>query len=78
MSSQKLKSIIGGLNLQFIAYFLLFAYLPLLSFSIIGYHLNKRLIRQVHEQNLEMLVHKTHRNLLDYFILKKRKNQAII
>ena len=73
MSGQKLKRLIGGLNLQFIAYFLLFAYLPLLSFSIIGYHLNKRLIRQVHEQNLEMLAHKTHRHLLDYFTLKKEK-----
>ncbi len=73
MSGQKWKSLIGGINLQFIAYFLLFAYLPLLSFSIIGYHLNKRLIRQVHEQNIEILCKKTTRHLLDYFALKKEK-----
>ncbi len=73
MSGQKWKSLIGGLNLQFIAYFLLFAYLPLLSFSIIGYHLNKRLIRQMHEQNIEILCKKTGRHLLDYFALKKEK-----
>lgn len=73
MSGQKWKNLIGGLNLQFIAYFLLFAYLPLLSFSIIGYYLNKRLIRQVHEQNIEILCKKTGRQLQTYFTLKKEK-----
>lgn len=73
MSGLKWKKIIGGLNFQFIAYFLLFAYLPLLAFSIIGYHLNKRLISQVHQDNLLIQTQKTERHIRDFFAMKKEK-----
>jgi len=73
MSGFKWKNIVGGLNFQFIAYFLLFAYLPLLAFSIIGYHLNKGLIHQVHQDNLLNQAQKTERHIHDYLALKKEK-----
>lgn len=77
MSDQKWKKILGGLNFQFIAYFLLFAYLPLLAFSIIGYHLNKRLISQVHQDNLHVQAQKTERHIHDFFTLKNEKIQQL-
>ncbi len=48
----------SGLNTQFILYFLLFAYVPLLVFSIIGYMVNKELLKSVYQKNLEQVHHK--------------------
>ncbi len=73
MIDQLWKKFLGGLNLQFIAYFLLFAYVPLLTFSIIGYALNKRMIYQVNKANVETLAQKTALHLRDYLNLKKEK-----
>ncbi len=73
MIDQLWKKFLGGLNLQFIAYFLLFAYVPLLTFSIIGYALNKRMIYQVNKANVETLTQKTAVHLRDYLKLKKEK-----
>jgi len=42
-----------GLNKQFILYFLLFAYVPLFVFSIVGYMVNKELLKSVYQKNLE-------------------------
>lgn len=44
-----------GLNRQFIIYFLLFAYIPLFIFSVLGYYLNKDLVREVHLNHLKDL-----------------------
>lgn len=71
MIDQLWKKFLGGLNLQFIAYFLLFAYVPLLTFSIIGYALNKRMIYQVNKANVETLAQKTASHIHDYLTLKK-------
>ncbi|WP_456408495.1 sensor histidine kinase [Caldithrix abyssi] len=38
----------SGLNLRFFIYFLLFAYVPLLIFSVVGYFLNKQILRQIY------------------------------
>ena len=73
MLFQKWKRFLGGLNLQFIAYFLLFAYIPLLAFSIIGYHLNKRLIYQVHQDHLKVISLKATQHINDYLTLEKNK-----
>jgi|GEM_PF-5655403 hypothetical protein len=42
----------SGMNLRFFLFFLLFAYLPLLIFSIIGFFLNKQILKQVYQQDL--------------------------
>ncbi len=43
----------SGMNLRFFLFFLLFAYLPLLIFSIIGFFLNKQILKQVYQHDLD-------------------------
>ncbi len=52
ISGQRKKTDFRGLNTQFIIYFLLFSYIPLFFFSIVGYYLNKDIIRKVYENSL--------------------------
>lgn len=47
------KHLFQRLNVQFIFYFLLFSYVPLLFFSLLGYFLNKNLISRVYQTVLE-------------------------
>ncbi|NOX87625.1 MAG: HAMP domain-containing protein [Calditrichaeota bacterium] len=44
------------MKLRFFLYFLLFAYVPLLIFSVIGYFLNKEILKQIYEQDLERYI----------------------
>lgn len=44
--------ILSGLNFTFILHFLLFSFLPLVIFSIFGYFMNKRIIRNIHAQRV--------------------------
>lgn len=44
--------ILSGLNFTFILHFLLFSFLPLVIFSVFGYFMNKRIIRNIHAQRL--------------------------
>ncbi|GEM_PF-6986869 len=67
MNLKRSRRVFSGLNIQFIFYFLLFAYVPLLVFSIIGYYLNKSSIRHVHEQNLNEVTAIAIDRLTDYF-----------
>lgn len=46
------KNLFQRLNVQFILYFLLFSYVPLLLFSVLGYFLNKNLISRVYQSVL--------------------------
>ncbi len=55
------------LNIQFVVYFLLFSYVHLLIFSIIGYFLNKNIIQTVHEKNLNEVSGLAVSRLNDYF-----------
>ncbi len=66
-----------GLNIQFIIYFLLFAYVPLLIFSIIGYFLNINVIQRVHEQNLDEVSGLAVARLNDYFDSKERELRKV-
>jgi len=66
-----------GLNIQFIIYFLLFAYVPLLIFSIIGYFLNINIIQHVHEQNLDEVSGLAVARLNDYFDSKERELRKV-
>ncbi len=45
--------ILSGLNFTFILHFLLFSFLPLVIFSVFGYFMNKRIIRNIHAQRVE-------------------------
>ncbi len=54
ISSKPYKSrILSGLNLNFILHFLLFSFLPLVIFSVFGYLLNKKIIRDIHANHIE-------------------------
>ncbi len=48
MKKMKYKKIFHSLNGQFFAYFLLFSYIPLIIFSIIGFFVNKCVINDIH------------------------------
>ncbi len=43
----------SGLNLRFFVYFLLFAYVPLLIFSVVGYFLNRQILKQIYLKDQE-------------------------
>ena len=49
----KIKKIFSSLNWQFLTYFLLFSYIPLIIFSIIGFFVNKSVINDIHNSYLE-------------------------
>ncbi|HHJ52163.1 MAG TPA: HAMP domain-containing sensor histidine kinase [Caldithrix abyssi] len=67
MTKLPVRKFFYGLNIQFIVYFLLFSYVPLLIFSIIGYFLNKNIIQTVHEKNLNEVSGLAISRLHDYF-----------
>ncbi len=46
----------SGLNLRFLVYFLLFAYVPLTIFSVVGYFLNRRILKQIYLQDQKRYV----------------------
>ncbi len=45
---------IRGLNTRIITYFIAFAFVPLLVFSILGYYLNRDLLTRINTDNLQM------------------------
>ncbi len=51
MLDRLLKIKHSGMNLRFLFYFLLFAYVPLLIFSVVGYYLNKAILKQIYLQD---------------------------
>lgn len=44
------------LNLRFLVYFLLFAYVPLTIFSVVGYFLNRRILQQIYSHDQQQYV----------------------
>ncbi len=46
----------SGLNLRFLVYFLLFAYVPLTIFSVVGYFLNRRILQQIYTHDQQQYV----------------------
>ena len=55
MQNKKPVSWLKSLNIKIVFYFIAFAYLPLLIFSILGYYLNKDMITRIEEENLSAL-----------------------
>ena len=53
MRHTKINKIFNSLNWQFLIYFLLFSYIPLIIFSIIGFFVNKSVINDIHNSYLE-------------------------
>lgn len=60
------RPLLSGINLQFVIYFLLFSYVPLLIFSVFGYFLNKRIIRDAHQLHLKQITGLSAQNLRTY------------
>lgn len=52
MPTEQKHALFSGLNIRFVTYFLLFSYVPLVIFSVLGYYLNRNIIRQIHVNNL--------------------------
>jgi signal transduction histidine kinase len=66
-----MKTIFKRLNTRIIVYFLSFSFLPLLIFSIFGYHLNKDLITRINKNNLHSLNSGYAKELNLYFKYKR-------
>lgn len=56
MIDRLLKIRNSGLNLRFLVYFLLFAYVPLTIFSVVGYFLNRRILQQIYRHDQQQYV----------------------
>lgn len=69
------KELFQRLNVQFILYFLLFSYVPLLLFSVLGYFLNKNLISRVYQSVLAESNLLVTQRLEDYF--EASENQVL-
>ncbi len=66
----QILTIFKRLNTKIVVYFLSFAFLPLLIFSILGYYLNKDLISRVNEDHLRSINTSYANELNIYFQLK--------
>ncbi len=67
----QLITIFKRLNTKIIIYFLSFSFLPLLIFSIFGYHLNKDLITRINQNHLHSLNSSYAKELNLYFMYKR-------
>jgi signal transduction histidine kinase len=68
-------TIFKRLNSKIVIYFLSFAFLPLLAFSIFGYYLNKDLITRINFNNLQSLNEATTK---EFNLYLQSKNRVII
>ena len=75
MKRQPGKKLFKGLDSQFILYFMLFAYVPLLVFSVLGYMLNRHLAYHMSLKNLNREAALTSERLQDFF---KDKEDAVM
>ncbi len=66
------STIFKRLNTKIVIYFISFAFLPLLIFSILGYYLNKDLISRINEDHLRSINTSYANELNLYFELKNR------
>jgi signal transduction histidine kinase len=66
-----------NLNNKIITYFIAFAFLPLLIFSILGYYLNKDMLTRINYSNLEIMNSNYAREIQFYLDHKKSVLQAI-
>ncbi len=66
-----------NLNNKIITYFIAFAILPLLVFSILGYYLNKDMLTRINYSNLEILNSNYAREIQFYLDHKKSVLQAM-
>ncbi|MBN2709675.1 MAG: HAMP domain-containing protein [Calditrichaceae bacterium] len=73
----KPNSIFSGLNFQFVFYFLMFSYVPLLFFSILGYVLHREIIRNAHQQYLDQIGELSARNIKTYQVYQKADMQKL-
>ena len=73
----KSNSPFSGLNFQFVFYFLIFSYVPLLFFSILGYVLNREIIRNAHQQYLDQVGELSAWNIKTYLVYQKADMQKI-
>jgi len=55
MSKKRPASLLKSLNFKIVIYFIAFAYLPLLVFSVLGYYINKDMITRINLDNLRSL-----------------------
>lgn len=62
----------SGMNLRFFLFFFLFVYVPLLIFRVIGYFMNKQILKQIYHHDLERCL-----NLLPLNMLKVEYNNLI-
>ena len=69
----RLPSVFKTLNIQFIFYFLLFSYIPLLIFSVLGYYLNRHLISNIHRTNIKEINQLTSKRIENIFSLNDLK-----
>jgi len=73
MKNSQSKNIFSGVNWQFLSYFLLFSYIPLMIFSIIGFFVNKSVIKDIHNNYLQEINHIELYNINKFF---KKKEQV--
>lgn len=55
MQKNKSSSVLHGLNKKILLYFIVFAFVPLLVFSILGYYFNKSMLTNIAYENLHVL-----------------------
>lgn len=66
------STIFTRLNTRIVIYFLAFAFLPLLSFSILGYYLNKELITRINMNQLESINESSAKQFDAYLVYKSQ------
>lgn len=71
MASAKIKALFSGLNSKILAYFIAFAFVPLLIFSTLGYYLNKDLITRSNLNYLHLVNQNTLVKVAQYFQYKQ-------
>ena len=78
MTNIKIKEFFGSLKLQFLTYFLLFSYIPLIIFSIIGFFVNKSVINDIHKSYLEEINQLERQSIERFFQNHKQEVNRLI
>jgi signal transduction histidine kinase len=78
MSIKNRRVRLSGLNTRFILYFLLFSFAPLFVFSILGYYLNRNIIRQIHSSLMDDEISARIEHIADYLAAQNRESASLI
>ena len=78
MQLNKSYSFLQGLNKKILLYFILFAFVPLLIFSILGYYLNKSMLSDIAFDNLHRFNIQFAKRIQNNFDKKQNTEESII